>query len=319
MRPVLSSRRSLGFTMLEMVMALLLMTIVIGMVFRASKASLSLATAVTNSQNEEMLHQAFFDLLSRRFAALPGNTRFDLKYQEGTQITSDLTLQNVPLGFTWGGEERIAKAVQLSTVRRSDGYLNIVLRYYENEILEGSTQTVNESNSSTLDDKPFAEIVLLEDVNYFEWQVMDGRTMEWQYDWDIQGRMPLLLELKIAFGAQGQEIRHVFWLTPKQNPEVLMRQLGQSQNTSTGGNQGGGGSGGGGPGGGGPGGGGPGGGGPGGGGPGGGGPGGGGPGGGGPGGGGGGGRGQGGGGGGFGGGGGGGGGGFGGGRPGGGR
>ncbi|MFD0894791.1 prepilin-type N-terminal cleavage/methylation domain-containing protein [Luteolibacter ambystomatis] len=221
-------RRAKGFTMLEMVLALMLMAMVIGMVFRASQASLMLANTVTESQNEEMLHQAFFDLLGRRFSALPGNTRFDLKYEEGSQILSDLTLQNVPLGFTWGGQERIAKAVQLSTVRRRDGYLNIVLRYYENEILEGSTQEVNASTSSNIDNKPFAEIVLLEDVNYFEWQVMDGRTMEWQYDWDIQGRMPLLLELKVAFGANGQEIRHVFWLTPKQNPETLMRQLGQT-------------------------------------------------------------------------------------------
>lgn len=224
--------------MLEMVLALMLMAMVIGMVFRASQASLTLAHSVTESQNEEMLHQAFFDLLGRRFAAIPGNTRFDLKYEEGSQILSDLTLQNVPLGFTWGGQERIAKAVQLSTVRRRDGYLNIVLRYYENEILEGSTQPVNASTSSNIDNKPFAEIVLLEDVNYFEWQVMDGRTMEWQYDWDIQGRMPLLLELKIAFGANGQEIRHVFWLTPKQNPEVLMRQLGQSQSNQGQGNGG---------------------------------------------------------------------------------
>ncbi|BCU79031.1 hypothetical protein llg_37460 [Luteolibacter sp. LG18] len=215
--------------MLELVLAIMLLAMLMGMVFTTSHASLALGNTVVKTQNEEMLHQAFFELLSRRFSSLPGNTRFDLKYQEGTQILSDLTLQNVPLSFNWGGGERIAKAVQISTVRRSDGYLNIVLRYYENEILEGSTQAANEPASSSIDNKPFAEIVLLEDVNYFEWQVMDGRTMEWQYDWDIQGRLPLMLELKMAFGAQGQEIRQIFWLTPKQNPEVLMRQLGQSQ------------------------------------------------------------------------------------------
>lgn len=87
----------------------------------------------------------------------------------------------------------------------------------------------------------FAEVVLLEDVNYFEWRALDGRTMEWQYDWDIQGRLPLQLELKIAFGAQGQEIRQIFWITPKQNPEVMMRQLQQGQgNQAPGGGNGGG-------------------------------------------------------------------------------
>lgn len=218
--------------MLELILAMLLLAMLIGMVFSTSRASLALGNKVVESQNEEMLHQAFFSLLSKRFAALPGNTRFDLKYQEtGNQILSDLTLQNVPLSFNWGGPERVAKAVQLSTVRRRDGYLNVVLRYYENEILEDSD--TSENSTSQLDNKPFAEVVLLEDVAFFEWRVLDGRTMDWQYDWDIQGRMPLQMELKVAFGAQGEELIQIFWLTPKQNPEVLMRQLAQSGNSNS--------------------------------------------------------------------------------------
>jgi hypothetical protein len=177
-----------------------------------------------------MLHQAFFELLGQRFSALPGNTRFDLQVQDTSgQYLSDLTLQNVPLSFTWGGQTRIAKAVQLSTVRRRSGFLSIVLRYYEDEILEGSDAL--STSSSQLDNKPFAEVELLDDVAYFEWRVLDGRSMEWQYDWEIQGRLPLQLELTLAFGAQGEEMRHVFWIAPKQNPEVVLRQILQSGGT----------------------------------------------------------------------------------------
>jgi prepilin-type N-terminal cleavage/methylation domain-containing protein len=213
-----------GFTLLEMVLALLLLSLLVGMVFGTARTSLALGRTVVETQNEEMHQQAFFELLSHRFAALPGNTSFDLKSStdSGTQYLSDLTLQNVPLTFTWGGESRTAKAVQLSTVRRRSGFLGIVLRYYENEILPDSQST---PQGSQLDNQPFAEISLLEDVAYFEWRVLDGRTMEWQYDWDLQGRMPLQLELVMAIGAQGAETRHVFWIPPKQNPEVLMRQM----------------------------------------------------------------------------------------------
>jgi prepilin-type N-terminal cleavage/methylation domain-containing protein len=222
-----ANARRRGFTLIELVISMLLMTMLIGMVFSTSKASLMLGSNVVKMQNEEMLHQAFFEMLNDRFSSMPGNTRLNLKYQEGGgQIISDLTMQNVPLGFTWGGEEKIAKSVQLSTVRRRDGFLNIVLRYFENEILEGSESL---KGGSQTDNKPFAEVVLLEDVNYFEWRALDGRTGEWQYDWDIQGRLPLQLELKIAFGAGGEEIRQIFWITPKQNPEVMMRQFQQSR------------------------------------------------------------------------------------------
>ena len=229
--------RKNGFTLLELVLAMLLLTLLVGMVFGTARQSLALGNSVVESQNREMLDQAFFEFLSQRFASLPGNTRFDMKVTDsGKQYLSDLTLQNVPLGFTWGGTEKIAKAIQLSTVRKRSGFLDIVLRYYENEVLEESDAETNES-TSVVDNEPFAEVVLLQDVRFFEWRLLDGRSMEWQYDWDLQGRLPLQAELVMAIGAQGDEIRQVFWIPPKQNPEIYLRQVMQSrgQNSSRGG------------------------------------------------------------------------------------
>ncbi|RPJ34912.1 MAG: prepilin-type N-terminal cleavage/methylation domain-containing protein [Verrucomicrobiaceae bacterium] len=214
--------RRTGFTLLELVIAMGLLAIIVGMVFGIARTSLALGNTIVATQNEEMERQAFFELLSRRFSSLPGNTRLELKVEDsGAHYLSDLTLQNVPLAFTWGGQERIAKAVQLSTVRRRSGFLDIVLRYYENEILEGSESTFGQS---ALDKEPFAEIVLLTDVAYFEWRALDGRSLEWQYDWEIQGSLPLQLELVMAVGAKGEEIRQVFWLPPKLNPDTFIGQ-----------------------------------------------------------------------------------------------
>ena len=228
-----SKPRHSGFTLLELVIAMALLSMLVGMVFSTARTSLALGNSIVETQNEEMLHQAFFELLSQRFSSLPGNTRFDLKVEDsGSHYISDLTLQNVPLSFTWGGQPRIAKAVQLSTVKRRSGYLDIVLRYYDNEILKDSASTFK---TSAGDEKPFAEIVLLQDVAYFEWRVLDGRSMEWQYDWDVQGRLPLQIELTMAIGAKGEEMRQIFWVPPKQNPEVMMRQM--AQGGAGGGNQ----------------------------------------------------------------------------------
>ncbi|MDP4779996.1 MAG: prepilin-type N-terminal cleavage/methylation domain-containing protein [Akkermansiaceae bacterium] len=258
-----------GFTLLELVLALLLIALLVGMVFGTARSSLILGNNVVQTQNEEMLHQAFFDFLGNRFAALPGNTRMDLAVNDaGSHYLTDLTLEQVPLSFTWGGAERTAKAIRLSTIKRRSGYLDIVLSYYENEIIDPDSTDASGTGftSSITSEEPFAEIVLLTDVAYFEWRVLDGRTLEYQYDWEIAGRLPLQMELTCAFGADGEEIRQVFWIPPRQNPEVFMRQLGQSQQNGgngigdinidlDGGNPGGGGGGGGGggvPGGGGP-------------------------------------------------------------------
>lgn len=231
MTPSPISPRKRGFTLLELVIAIGLLAILVGMVFGTARTSLALGNTIVETQNEEMLHQAFFELLNRRFSSLPGNTRFDLKVQDsGSHYISDLTLQNVPLSFTWGGQARIAKAVVLSTVKRRSGYLDIVLKYYENEVLEGSASAFK---TSAGDEKPFAEIVLLTDVAFFEWRVLDGRSMEWQYDWDLQGRMPLQVELTLAIGAKGEEIRQIFWVPSKQSPEVAIRSMMANQPNPT--------------------------------------------------------------------------------------
>ena len=226
--PPIPGRRQ-GMTLLELVIALGLMALIVGMVFGIARTSLELGNSIVESQSSEMERQAFFDLLANRLTSLPGNTRLDLKVQDsGSQYLSDLTIQNAPLGFNWGGTERVAKAVQLSTVKRRSGYIDIVLRYYENEILPNPGES---SSLSTIDEKPFAEVILLTDVAYFEWRVLDGNSLEWQYDWDIPGRLPLQFELIMAIGARGEEIRRVFWLPPKLNPEIVMRQMGQGNST----------------------------------------------------------------------------------------
>lgn len=226
--PPLCSNR--GFTLLELVIALLLVALLAGMIFTTSYSTLALGNNVVKTQNEEMLRQAFFDFMENSLSALPGNTRMELATSDsGSHYLTDLTLQNVPLSFTWGGEERTAKAIRLSTVKRRSGFIDIVLSYYENEIIEeeSSGESGSSFSSTASDEEPFAKIVLLTDVAYFEWRLLDGRTMEYQYDWDLPGRLPLQMELICAFGADGGEMRHVFWIPPRQNPEVFMRQLQQ--------------------------------------------------------------------------------------------
>lgn len=230
--PASSHLRS-GFTLMEVMTALLLMAAIGGIVVGISRTTLELGKAIIKSQAEEMEQQAFFQFLSRRFADLPGNARFDLtSVESGQHYLSDLTLQEVPMSFTWGGQDLLAKAVQISTVETRDGSLNIVLRYYENEILEGSG---SDFDSTAEAEEPYAEIVLLRNVDYFWWRVMDGNDMEeWKYEWDMAGRLPLQVEVQMAIGVDGEPLRHVFWLPPKQNPEVVMRELGSEQNNQEG-------------------------------------------------------------------------------------
>ena len=233
------ARRKSGFTLLEVMIAMALLSMLIVLCSTLVINNLRLAKSMSVKRQENTLRESFFEMMKFQLGSLPGNTRLELKTSAGGQpYLYELTLQNVPLAFTWGGVEKVAKAVQIVGVKRRDGFLNVVMRYYENEILNDQENLV-----SAQAEEPFAEVILMEEVRFFEWRALDGRTMEWQLDWDLQGRLPLQLELVTAQGAYGDEMKQIFWIVPKVSPLTVIRSMGQGQpqGGTPGGNPGGGG------------------------------------------------------------------------------
>lgn len=229
--PHTSSKRRNGFTLIEVVIALGMMAALIVLCARLATANIQLANGINKQQEENSLRESFFEMMKAQIGSLPGNTRMELQVNKGTLPKEyTLVLQNVPLAFTWGGVERIAKAVEIAGVKRRDGFINVVMRYYENPILSDA-----ENIADARKEEPFAEVVLMEDLRFFEWSALDGRTMEWQEDWVLQNRLPLQLELVTAQGANGDEMKQIFWVVPKVSPTTVIRNAGQSQQPGGGG------------------------------------------------------------------------------------
>jgi len=214
-------RNSKGFTLLEMVIALGLMAMLVGMVFRVAQSSMMLSQAVVDEQNATMERNAFFNLLKKHFEQIPGNAVMRLETSEASakRRLFTLTFQNVPMSFSWGKVPMTAEAVELATVEQRDGFIDVVLRFYDTKILEDSTGSVPE------DVEPAAEITLIEDLWLCDCEVVDGRTMEQTLDWDKKGKLPLLVKLYCRFEPSADIVQQTFWVVPKQNPEVYMRQM----------------------------------------------------------------------------------------------
>ena len=102
-------------------------------------------------------------------------------------------------------------------MQRRGGDLDIVLRYYEDPIHDDSDTTAN------VNAEPVAEITLLRDIYWFEWWARDGRTLDYTETWDVRGRLPVQMELRLKFDQNSEEIVHHFWLPPKVNPETIVR------------------------------------------------------------------------------------------------
>jgi len=232
MRGFTCHRRRRGYFLLEVVLALLIASFVLRGVFALANGSLALSRTMTEEGASLIAQEAFLGFLERNFEQLPGNAMMELRRDDaGSHWTSDLTFQNVTVSFSWAGQAISAEAIQLSAVLRRDGDLDIVLRYYEEPILNESDPTVDVSA------EPVAEITLLRDVWRFEWWALDGRTLEWTEEWDVRGRMPLQLELNVLFSRNGEQVVHYFWIPPKVNPATVMRSFQRKAGAGGGNNQ----------------------------------------------------------------------------------
>jgi len=213
--------RGKGFTLLEVVIALGLMGMLVGMVFRVAQSSMMLSQAVVEEQNATMERNAFFNLLKNHFEQIPGNAVMRLESSEASARRKlfTLTFQNVPMSFSWGETPMTAETVQLATVEQRDGFIDVVLRFYDVKILEETT------GGSEPDAEPVAEITLIEDLWICDCEVVDGRTMEQTLDWENNGKLPLQVKLYCRFDPMADIVQQTFWVVPKQNPEVHMRQM----------------------------------------------------------------------------------------------
>ena len=118
-----------GYLLLEVILALILSGLLLGTILEIIDGSLEMSNLMAEDGRRHMTQEAFLTFLGRNLSQLPGNAELDLTRQDaGTHFLSDLTFQNVPTSFSWSGQSISAEAIQLSTVRRRGGDLDIVLR-----------------------------------------------------------------------------------------------------------------------------------------------------------------------------------------------
>ncbi len=219
-----SKLRRRGFTLLEVIVALGLMGMLIGMIFRVARSSMQLSQAVVVEQAATMERNAFFNLLKHHFEQIPGNAIVRLESYDSrnggiSRQLFTLTFQNVPMSFHWGETPMTAEAIELATVEQRDGFVDVVLRFYDVKILEDTGAIVDE------DAEPVAEMTLIEDLWMCDCEVVDGRTLEYLTEWDNNGQLPLQVKFYCRFEPTSDIVQQTFWVVPKQNPEVIFRQI----------------------------------------------------------------------------------------------
>lgn len=216
-----------GFTLIELTVALAILSILIGMISMLSYNYLSLSSEMVIAQRDEMRTQAFLDWVRRTFGNLPGNAIWQITSnsdQAGrhSALISDMIVQELPFTLYWSDSPLQIKAIRLRSVPQPNGLLSLELECFDEELLD---LTSSDDNSALMNVEPVATTTLLEDVRWCEWTIRDPGTDEWKEDLKRNDNRPYQLQLKLAFGENEIGLREVYWIPPKENPKLLIQEM----------------------------------------------------------------------------------------------
>ncbi len=200
--------RGLGFTLIEMVVALSIFVLLIGGIFAIANGTLELSSDLTYAQERSLIRQNLIEFLRKSFRTLPGDASIDLKVKSvGATYLPTLTVYNGGTSFSPGPALSPDSSIEVYTEERPGGYLRVGLRGLDAD----QTNAARQGKPMKTDKR--AELPLLENVARFEWRFYDPRSSQWENYWrEPQGR-PMFAELSLALD-DGEEVRAVFWIPP---------------------------------------------------------------------------------------------------------
>ena len=215
-----------GFTLFELVLAIAIGAMVITAIFKIADGAVQSTTQMMEYQDEDITRDAFFTFLRDHFDSLPGNAVIDLINTSNSEpFLSEMTFQNTPVSFNWGGVPVSAQATRLITVPTVTNGVDVVLEYYDVPILD------SEEGPAARGIEPIVSVPLLYDVRLFEWTALDIRSYDntdrddWPYEWNQPNRLPGFVELKVIFRNGEKPVRRLFWIPNKANPATTMSAL----------------------------------------------------------------------------------------------
>jgi prepilin-type N-terminal cleavage/methylation domain-containing protein len=217
-------RKPRGFTLLEVILGLGLITMLIGGIYSIATASLQLSNTVLENQQEDMHMHAFINLLRRNLQSLPGNATVSMEEANtsGGVYQSEMVLTDYPLAFAWGSVAAGSKKVLL--VFR--------VRYLNDEEVEAY-------DSGNLGPNDGISLVLIDSLRGVLWEFYNQQTDEWLPEWIQPNQRPTMLRLSLDFYAVEEPMTIMFWIPTVANPAQIASTAGQTPGGQPGGGPGG--------------------------------------------------------------------------------
>jgi type II secretory pathway component PulJ len=188
-----------GYLLLEVILALAILTIIVVLVFRVIQTAVRVTTDVQYLQSEQEHADGLYELLRKHFSSLPQTAKFQTRR---VRNTLELVFLGAPFHFSWTPNGPQFGSTVIAARRRPDGFYTLAI------VQEPEDASVSYAVSGDPQNARWAPIV--GNLRECNWRFFDQQTQQWTTDWKDPGSKPALFECTFEASGQVGPTRAVF-------------------------------------------------------------------------------------------------------------
>jgi type II secretory pathway pseudopilin PulG len=186
-----------GYLLLEVLLALVILSIIVGLVFRIIQTTSRVTSNVEFLQSQQEHSDGIYELLRKDIESLPLNAEFQTKR---TKDDFQLIFDETPFNFSWKGAQSGFGTVILTVQHQADGSFSLV------------ATEIPEPSVTDPDAPPPPQTVtrLISGLVRCDWRFFDQTSGKWLTNWTSSNTKPALLECTFQVSGQATPVRAVF-------------------------------------------------------------------------------------------------------------
>jgi type II secretion system protein J len=188
-----------GYLLLEVLLALAILSIVVVMVFQIIQTTLRVTSEINYLQLQQRKVDGICELLRRNFVSMPQTCVFQTRNQNGSM---ELLFRYAPFSFSWAKTGAKYGTVVIGSRPQSDGRLAL-------SVLEESGN-VSESYVDSGIERKGDWVPLITNLERLSWRFYDSRTGKWSSDWPDTAIKPNLVEITFKLAGRNHLERGIF-------------------------------------------------------------------------------------------------------------
>jgi type II secretory pathway component PulJ len=195
----LMARYRAGYLLLEVLLALAVLSISVVMIFKIIQTTLKVTSDINFLQAQQRKVDGIFELLRRNFSSMPTTCTFQTRTVNNSL---ELIFRNAPFNFSWVATGAKVGTVVIAGRPQADGRLALSVLQESGNALDSYVEGGAEKKADWFP--------VMSDAERISWRFFDETSGKWSTDWPDSGTKPNLVELTFKLAGVNQTNRCVF-------------------------------------------------------------------------------------------------------------